>query len=139
MEEKGLRKLWQKAGRRAGPCKSSWSAGRTGGSILWVDPRDRYGGYGDGGSGRGITLTGKEKRPLDATTYGVGEMILDAVDRGCRKFLIGIGGSATNDCGIGMLTALGYEFLDNEGKPVGICAKDLKNVAQIRKDQFGQS
>ena len=83
----------------------------------------------------GITLTGKEKRPLDATTYGVGEMILDAVDRGCRKFLIGIGGSATNDCGIGMLTALGYEFLDNEGKPVGICAKDLKNVAQIRKDQ----
>ena len=83
----------------------------------------------------GITLTGKEKRPLDATTYGVGEMILDAVDRGCRKFLIGIGGSATNDCGIGMLTALGYEFLDSEGKPVGICAKDLKNVAQIRNDQ----
>ena len=60
----------------------------------------------------GIILVGKDKRPLEATTYGVGEMIKDAIERGCRKFIIGIGGSATNDGGIGMLTALGYEFLD---------------------------
>jgi glycerate kinase len=60
----------------------------------------------------GIILVGKDKRPLDATTYGVGEMIADAIQKGCRNFIIGIGGSATNDGGIGMLTALGYEFLD---------------------------
>ena len=65
----------------------------------------------------GITLVPNGKKdPMKATTYGVGEMILDAVKRGCRHFLMGIGGSATNDGGIGMLTALGYEFLDREGR-----------------------
>lgn len=80
----------------------------------------------------GIILVGKEKRPLDATTYGVGEMIKDAISRGCRSFIIGIGGSATNDGGIGMLTALGYEFLDAEGKKTGIGAGALKDVASIK-------
>ena len=83
----------------------------------------------------GITLVGKEKRPLEATTYGVGEMIRDAVNRGCRRFIVGIGGSATNDCGIGMLAALGYEFLDGEGNLAGICAGDLKKVEKIRTDR----
>lgn len=82
----------------------------------------------------GIVLTGKEKRPLDATTYGVGEMIRDAVEKGCRSFIVGIGGSATNDCGIGMLTALGFQFLDEQGNPAGISAGALKDVAQIRTD-----
>ena len=82
----------------------------------------------------GIILVGKDKRPLDATTFGVGEMIRDAVKKGCRNFIIGIGGSATNDGGIGMLTALGYEFLDAEGKAVGIGAGALKDVASIRTD-----
>ena len=82
----------------------------------------------------GITLVGKEKQPLHATTYGVGEMICDAVKRGCRDFVIGIGGSATNDCGIGMLTALGYEFLDASENSVGIDADALKDVARIRTD-----
>lgn len=82
----------------------------------------------------GIILVGKDRRPLDATTYGVGEMIRDAVEKGCRNFIIGIGGSATNDGGIGMLTALGYEFLDAEGKAVGIGAGALKDVASIRTD-----
>lgn len=82
----------------------------------------------------GIILVGKDKRPLDATTYGVGEMIKDAIEKGCRNFIIGIGGSATNDGGIGMLTALGYEFLDAEGKTVGIGAGALKNVASIKTD-----
>ena len=53
----------------------------------------------------GIMLVGEEKNPMEATTYGVGEMIKDAINRGCRNFIIGIVGSATNDGGIGMLTA----------------------------------
>ena len=83
----------------------------------------------------GIILVGKDKRPLDATTYGVGEMIRDAITRGCRDFIIGIGGSATNDGGNGMLTALGYEFLDAEGKPAGIGAGALYKVAKICDDK----
>lgn len=80
----------------------------------------------------GIILVGKDKRPLEATTYGVGEMIKDAIKRGCRKFIIGIGGSATNDGGIGMLTALGYEFLDEDGESAGIGADALGKVVEIR-------
>uniref|UniRef100_UPI0040563690 glycerate kinase family protein n=1 Tax=Agathobacter sp. TaxID=2021311 RepID=UPI0040563690 len=83
----------------------------------------------------GIIIVGKDKRPLDATTYGVGEMIKDAIRRGCRNFIIGIGGSATNDGGIGMLTALGYEFLDKDGNAVGIGAGALKDVASIKADK----
>lgn len=83
----------------------------------------------------GIILVGKDKRPLDATTYGVGEMIRDAITRGCREFIIGIGGSATNDGGIGMLTALGYEFQDAEGKSAGIGAGALYKVAKICDDK----
>ena len=57
----------------------------------------------------GITLVAdKERNPLLATTYGVGEIIRDAIGIGCREFIIGIGGSATNDGGIGMLQALGF-------------------------------
>lgn len=85
-------------------------------------------------SAAGITLVGKDRRPLDATTYGVGEMIADAVRRGCRNFIIGIGGSATNDGGVGMLTALGYEFLDKDGQPAGISARALGNIASVRTD-----
>ena len=57
----------------------------------------------------GITLLPKEKlNPLITTTFGVGEMILDAIEKGCRNFIIGIGGSSTNDGGAGMLQALGF-------------------------------
>ncbi len=83
----------------------------------------------------GIIIVGKDLRPLDATTYGVGEMIKDAIAKGCRNFIIGIGGSATNDGGIGMLTALGWEFLDKDGNPVGIAAGALKDVASIKADK----
>jgi len=83
----------------------------------------------------GIILVGKDKRPLEATTYGVGEMIRDAIQKGCRNFIIGIGGSATNDGGIGMLTALGYEFLDVDGNPAGIGAEALYKVAKICDDK----
>lgn len=80
----------------------------------------------------GITLIDQcDRNPLDTTTFGVGEMILDAIDKGCRKFLIGIGGSATNDGGVGMLQALGFEFLDGDGKQIPYGAKGLQYLSSI--------
>ena len=66
----------------------------------------------------GLPLVEGREAPLLATSHGVGEMILDAVERGAKKILLGLGGSATNDCGIGMAAALGYRFLSAEGEPV---------------------
>jgi len=80
----------------------------------------------------GITLVPQSDRnPLHTTTYGVGEVIKDAIRRGCRHFIVGIGGSATNDGGMGMLQALGYGFLDKNEKPVSFGAKGLKDLAKI--------
>lgn len=80
----------------------------------------------------GITLLkADELNPLYTTTYGVGQMIADAISHGCRKFIIGIGGSATNDCGIGMLQALGFGLLDKDGKQVGYGANGLKDIVKI--------
>ncbi len=80
----------------------------------------------------GITLVPDEKRnPLYTTTYGVGEVIRDAIAKGCRRFIVGIGGSATNDGGIGMLQALGYEFLDKDGNDVPFGARGLEFLDQI--------
>lgn len=73
----------------------------------------------------GLTLVPENLRnPLNTTTYGVGELIKIAIQDGCRDFIIGIGGSATNDCGIGMLSALGYNF-------GGIYGRDLENITAI--------
>ena len=74
------------------------------------------------------------QNPMNTTTYGVGELILDAMDQGVREFVLGIGGSATNDGGLGMLSALGMQFLDKEGKRCGIYGKDVENVAGICQD-----
>ena len=80
----------------------------------------------------GITLVPDNKRnPLYTTTYGVGEILLDAMHKGCRHFIIGIGGSATNDGGVGMLQALGYDMLDADGKPVPFGAAGLKVLCRI--------
>ncbi|MFI3202454.1 MAG: glycerate kinase, partial [Eubacteriales bacterium] len=79
----------------------------------------------------GIALLGEKRNPMNATTYGVGEIIKEAIREGCRNFLIGIGGSATNDGGIGMLQALGYEFLDKEGRSVPLGAQALGMVHRI--------
>ena len=80
----------------------------------------------------GITLAAKtELNPLEATTYGVGEVIKDALLKGCRRFIIGIGGSATNDGGIGMLQALGFEILNETGDQVALGAKGLKDICSI--------
>lgn len=83
-------------------------------------------------SAAGITLVpDSEKNPLLATSYGVGEMINDAIQRGCRNFIIGIGGSVTNDGGIGMLKALGVRFLDENGKDAEEGGQALAKVARI--------
>jgi len=67
----------------------------------------------------GLYLVPLEKRnPLKTTTFGVGELIKDAVQQGCRNFIIGIGGSATNDCGTGMAQALGVKFFDQAGREI---------------------
>ena len=80
----------------------------------------------------GITLVQpKLRNPLNTTTYGVGEVIKDAIGKGCRHFIIGIGGSATNDGGIGMLQALGAEFLDEGGKQVPFGARGVEKLASI--------
>ena len=80
----------------------------------------------------GITLVPPDQRnPLHTTTYGVGEVIKDAVSKGCRNFIIGIGGSATNDGGIGMLQALGAEFLDKCGKQVPFGVLGVEKLASI--------
>ncbi len=83
-----------------------------------------------------LTLVPAEKRnPLNTTTYGVGEMMADALDRGCRRILLGIGGSATNDGGIGMLQALGFDVADKQGEPVPLGAKGLLKLAAIRSER----
>ena len=83
-------------------------------------------------SAAGITLVAPDQRnPLLTTTYGVGEIIADAITMGCRHFIIGIGGSATNDGGIGMLQALGYRFLDKYGNQVTYGAQGLEQLVEI--------
>ena len=83
----------------------------------------------------GITLVPEQERnPLNTTTFGVGEVIKDAIKKGCRHFIVGIGGSATNDGGIGMLQALGYGMLDCNGKQVAYGAKGLEQWVPIRDE-----
>ena len=83
----------------------------------------------------GITqVSDKERNPLYTTTYGVGQMITDAIHKGCRRFIMGIGGSATNDGGAGMLQALGYDFLDKDGNQIKHGAIGLKDLAKIKDD-----
>ncbi|MGG3470426.1 glycerate kinase [Neobacillus pocheonensis] len=80
----------------------------------------------------GLPLLKKEERnPFITTSFGVGEMILEAIDKGCRDLIIGLGGSATNDAGVGMLQALGYQFLNKEGLNVGHGGAELKSIVKI--------
>ena len=121
----------------------------TGGTRISYDVHDPlmkefkadYGISGDGctafiemAAASGLPLVSTEKRnPMNTTTFGTGEQIADALRRGCRNFIIGLGGSATNDAGIGMLQALGYRFFDenkNEIKDI-VCGKHLNIIHQI--------
>lgn len=121
----------------------------TGGEIrraLVHDPLGReivaeYGSLPDGtaviemAAASGITLVSeRERNPLFTSTFGTGELIRLAILDGCRKFIIGIGGSATNDGGAGMLEALGFELLDECGKRIPRGAIGLSQICDIRCD-----
>lgn len=99
-------------------------------------------GYGLSGDGKaafiemaaasGLPLLKQDERSaLKTTTFGTGELILDAIGRGARKILLGIGGSATNDAGMGMAAALGYRFFDKAGERLAAIGENLVKVASI--------
>lgn len=98
-----------------------------------------YGILGDGktaviemAAASGLPLISKEERnPMATTTFGTGELIKDALDKGCRNIIIGLGGSATNDGGAGMLKALGVKFHDNKGRDLGPGGGSLGNLSTI--------
>lgn len=83
----------------------------------------------------GLPAMGDHKDPLTATTRGVGEMLLHAERGGAENILLGLGGSATNDCGIGMASALGYRFLDGSGTEVEPYARNLGRIERIIKPE----
>lgn len=99
----------------------------------------RYGISGDGQTAfiemaaiSGLPLVTPEKRnPMQTTTFGTGELIRDALQRGCRHFIIGLGGSATNDAGLGMLRALGFRFPDKTGNVSGYGGQMMGKVDSI--------
>ncbi|MBN2656816.1 MAG: glycerate kinase [Spirochaetales bacterium] len=104
----------------------------------------RYGISGDGSTAviemaeaSGLPLIPPDKRnPEKTSTYGTGQLILDGIERGCRNFVIGIGGSATNDCGTGMMQALGMTFHDSSGKELKGCGENLPEIAAIGTDRL---
>lgn len=80
----------------------------------------------------GLTLLKEDERnPLKTTTFGTGEIIKKALDRDVKRIIIGIGGSATNDCGAGCLRALGVKFKDEQGKDVPLGGENLIKIAEI--------
>lgn len=91
----------------------------------------------DMASAAGLTLLSKEERnPMFTTTFGVGEMLCDAVGKGCKHILLGIGGSATNDAGIGMLTALGAKIYDNDRKEVIPIGENMQKISTIDRSNM---
>lgn len=81
-------------------------------------------------------LTAEERNPLETSSYGTGELMADAIRRGCRKIITGLGGSATNDAGMGLLSALGIRFLDKEGRLLEGKGKEMELVADIDFSQL---
>ncbi len=97
-----------------------------------------YGILGDGktaviemAAASGLPLVGNNKNPLITTTYGTGELIRDAIEQGCRHIIIGIGGSATNDGGMGMAQALGVRFLNADGEMLGHGGGELSRLNML--------
>lgn len=80
----------------------------------------------------GLTLLKEEERnPMLTSTFGAGQMVADALSKGCRRFIMGLGGSATNDAGTGMLEALGYRFMDAEGNVLEGRGESLGKIRYI--------
>lgn len=111
---------------------------------LYREVNSYYGILGDGATAiiemaaaSGLPLLKEEERnPLLTTTYGTGQLILHALDKGCRNFIIGIGGSATNDGGAGMLTALGAKLLDKSGSEIRLGGAALSDLHKINLESF---
>jgi glycerate kinase len=119
----------------------------TGGKIIKTNVKDPlfrdiesfYGILGDGktaviemAAASGLyLLKDYERNPMITTTYGTGQLIKDALDRGCRRFIIAIGGSATNDGGAGMATVLGVKFYDKDGREIGLGGGELSKIYSI--------
>ncbi len=83
-------------------------------------------------SASGMWLVPKQKlNPMETTTFGTGQLIAEALDKGCKKVIIGIGGSATNDGGMGMAQALGIKFYGQDGKELGLGGKNLSRISRI--------
>lgn len=83
----------------------------------------------------GLPLAGQNKNPEKATTFGVGELIKAALSRGAKSILLGLGGSATNDCGLGMASALGWQFLNESGEafvPTGETMGRIKRIIKLK-------
>ncbi|MCD7035991.1 glycerate kinase [Metabacillus sp. GX 13764] len=99
----------------------------------------RYGILGGGRTGVieaaeacGLPLLKRDERnPMEATAFGLGELIHEVIEKGCTEIIVGLGGSATNDAGIGMLQALGYRFLDDNGEDVRFGGKELIRISEI--------
>jgi len=86
----------------------------------------------DMASASGLELLKREElNPMKTSSYGTGELIMAALDSGAKKLIIGIGGTATNDGGLGMLSALGFRVLDHNGRPVGQGGEALARIASI--------
>ena len=81
----------------------------------------------------GLPLAGENLRPGKTTTYGVGQIIIDAARRGCRKIIIGLGGSCTNDFGTGTAAALGVRFMDGDGHEFIPTGETLARISRIDK------
>jgi glycerate kinase len=79
-------------------------------------------------------LEAAERNPLRTTTYGTGELIRDALERGVQNLIIGIGGSATTDAGIGMAAALGFRLLDRQGNEMEPTGRSMKLINRIARD-----
>ncbi|MEQ6359622.1 glycerate kinase [Thermoanaerobacter thermohydrosulfuricus] len=119
----------------------------TGGKIIKTNVKDPlfrdiesfYGILGDGktaiiemAAASGLyLLKDYERNPMITTTYGTGQLVKDALDRGCRKFIIAIGGSATNDGGAGMAMVLGVKFYDEDGREIGLGGGELSKIYSI--------
>jgi glycerate kinase len=103
-----------------------------------------YGISGDGStafiemaSASGLALLSKEERnPLKTSTYGTGELIADAITRGVNKIILTIGGSATNDAGLGMAAALGVKFLNQENETLAPIGENLVHLRKFQFDKF---
>lgn len=81
-------------------------------------------------------LTKEDRNPLNTTTYGTGELIADAIHHGVKKIILAIGGSATNDAGIGMATALGMKFMDKNGNELQPIGSNLIHIYSIDDTHF---